>query len=136
MTGDLAKIDEDGYISIVGRRKEMINSGAMKILPREVEDTCTNHPDVGEACVVPLPHPTLGEQVAAAVVRRTDSLTEKELLDHLKAHLAPYKIPSILYFVDAIPRSTAGKMMRREVIAMIKAEMEREAAAYQESPFN
>jgi len=131
MTGDLARVDEDGYVTIVGRRKEMINSGAMKILPREVEEAICLHPEAAEACVVPLPHPTLGEQVAAAVVRRSSTLTEKELVDHLKTRLAIFKIPSSFYFIEKIPRSPAGKMARREVIAMIKAEIERSDAADQ-----
>jgi len=120
MTGDLAVRDEDGFVTIIGRRKEMINAGAMKILPREVEEAIGTHPGVADACVVPLPHPTLGEQVAAAVVRRSEAVTEGELIQHLKPLLARYKIPSAIYFVEKIPHSPGGKIQRQKVIEMIK----------------
>ncbi len=119
MTGDLASIDSDGYVTIVGRRKEMINSGGMKILPREVEEACMSHPEIAEACVVPLPHPTLGEQVAAAVVRRSAALTETELASHLKANLSQYKVPSVIAFLDHLPSSAGGKIQRQLVIEQL-----------------
>ena len=119
MTGDLASIDSDGYVTIVGRRKEMINSGGMKILPSEVEEACMSHPEVAEACVVPLPHPTLGEQVAAAVVRRSGSLTESVLASHLKANLSQYKVPSVIAFLDHLPSSAGGKIQRQLVIEQL-----------------
>ena len=119
MTGDLASIDSDGYVTIVGRRKEMINSGGMKILPREVEEACMSHPEVAEACVVPLPHPTLGEQVAAAVVRRSGGLTESVLASHLKNSLSQYKVPSAIFFVDKLPSSAGGKIQRQLVIEQL-----------------
>ena len=121
MTGDLATIDNDGYVTIVGRRKEMINSGGQKILPREVEEACMSHPDVAEACVVPLPHPTLGEQAAAAVVRRSEALTETALADHLKSTLAPYKVPATIVFVEQLPSSVGGKIQRQQVIELLQA---------------
>jgi len=119
LTGDIVTVDSEGYITIIGRRKDMINSGGIKILPREVEETIMQHPEVSEACVVPLPHPTLGEQVAAAVVRRSDSLSVKALFQYLKPHLAAYKIPSCIVFVDEIPRNPSGKVMRNEVVDTI-----------------
>lgn len=119
MTGDLATIDSDGYVTIVGRRKEMINSGGLKILPREVEEACLSHPDVAEACVVALPHPTLGEQVAAAVVRRSDTLTETELTNHLKANLSQYKVPAVIAFLDYLPSSAGGKIQRQLVVEQL-----------------
>jgi len=122
MTGDLATIDSDGYVTIVGRHKEMINSGGMKILPREVEDACMSHPDVAEASVVPLPHPTLGEHVAAAVIRRSDTLTEDDLHRYLKTRLAVYKIPGMICFLDSIPKSPTGKVERRQVIDLLQAQ--------------
>ena len=136
MTGDLARIDENGYVTIVGRRKEMINSGAMKILPSEVEAAICLHPDVADACVVPLPHPTLGEQVSAAVVLHNTSLTERELVDHLRSHLALFKIPSYIIFIDAMPRNPGGKVMRREVVEMITAELKRATSSHTTKPLN
>ncbi len=123
MTGDLATIDSEGYVTIVGRRKEMINSGGMKILPREVEEACMSHPEVAEASVVPLPHPTLGEQVAAAVIKRSGTLTEQALYRHLKNHLAPYKIPGVIGFVESIPKTPTGKVNRQLVIERLLAKI-------------
>lgn len=127
MTGDLAVMDDDGYVTIVGRRKELINSGAMKILPREVEEAICSHPGVANACVVPLPHPTLGEQAAAAVVRRSDAVTEEQIYQHLKPLLSRYKLPSAVYFVAELPHSNGGKVLRQKVIEVIK-EMSRHTA--------
>ena len=128
MTGDLASIDSDGYVTIAGRRKEMINSGGLKILPREVEEACMSHPEVAEACVVPLPHPTLGEQVAAAVVHRSDALTESELASHLKNSLSQYKVPSAIFFVDKLPNSAGGKIQRQQVIKQLTDLINRQAS--------
>ncbi len=136
MTGDLARIDENGYVTIVGRRKEMINSGAMKILPSEVEAAICLHPDAADACVVPLPHPTLGEQVAAAVVRRKDILTHETLVEYLRTCLAAFKIPSFIVFVDEIPRNPGGKIMRTEVIALVTSALERAAAMHTTQPLS
>ena len=120
LTGDIASIDNEGYISIIGRRKDMINSGGLKILPNEVEEALTLHPDVADACVVPLPHPTLGEQAAAAVVRRNGSLSTTDLVTYLQTRLAAYKIPTLIHFVDQVPRSTYGKLQRQQVIQMLE----------------
>jgi len=120
MTGDIASVDSDGYVTIIGRRKEMINSGGLKILPNEVEEALTLHPDVADACVVPLPHPTLGEQAAVAVVRRSEALTGGDLVTYLQPRLAAYKIPTIIHFVDQIPRSSYGKLQRQQVVELLE----------------
>ena len=115
LTGDIASVDSDGYITIVGRRKDMINSGGLKILPNEVEEVLMLHSDVADACVVPLSHPTLGEQVAAAVARRSEVLRVNDLVAYLQTRLAAYKIPTIIHFVDQIPRNSYGKLQRQQV---------------------
>jgi len=120
MTGDIASVDSDGYVTIIGRNKEMINSGGLKILPNEVEEALALHPDVADACVVPLPHPTLGEQAAAAVVRRSDSLSATDLVTYLQTRLAAYKIPTLIHFVEQVPRSSYGKLQRKQVIQMLE----------------
>jgi amino acid adenylation domain-containing protein len=112
-TGDQGYIDRDGYLFITGRLKEMINRGGEKIAPREVEEIISQHPAVAEAIAFAVPHETLGEDVAAAVVLRNGFIpTERELQQFVSSHLAPFKIPRRVLFVDEIPKSASGKPQR------------------------
>jgi oxalate---CoA ligase len=113
-TGDQGVLDPDGYLSLVGRLKEMINRGGEKIAPREIDEVLLQHPAVGEAVAFGSPHPAWGEEVAAAVVLK-EPVTEKELLDFTRERLADYKVPRRLYIVDQIPRTATGKIQRRAV---------------------
>lgn len=113
-TGDLGILDADGYVFLKGRIKDVINHGGQKVSPREVEDRLAEHPDVGEAVVFPLPHPTLGEDVAAAVVLRSGMTTAEDALRQFVAvGLANFKVPCRVLTVDDIPKSPNGKVNRQ-----------------------
>jgi len=112
-TGDQGYLDTDGYLFITGRLKEMINRGGEKIAPLEVEDVILHHRAVAEAIAFAVPHETLGEDVAVAVVlREKAAATERELQQFVAAHLAEFKIPGRVVFVDEIPKSATGKPQR------------------------
>jgi len=115
-TGDQGLIDADGYLSLVGRLKEMINRGGEKIAPREIDDVLLQHPAVAEAVAFGSPHQAWGEEVAAAVVLRSEA-TEKDLIAFARERLADYKVPKKLYIVEQIPRTATGKIQRRSVAA-------------------
>ena len=113
-TGDLGFLDGDGYLSLVGRLKEMINRGGEKIAPREIDDVLLQHPAVAEAVAFGIPHAAWGEEVAAAVVLKSP-VTEKELVAFARERLADHKVPKKLYLVEKIPRTATGKIQRRSV---------------------
>jgi acyl-CoA synthetase (AMP-forming)/AMP-acid ligase II len=115
-TGDQGLIDAAGYLSLVGRLKEMINRGGEKIAPREIDDVLLQHPAVAEAVAFGSPHQAWGEEVAAAVVLRSEA-TEKDLIAFARERLADYKVPKKLYIVEHIPRTATGKIQRRSVAA-------------------
>jgi acyl-CoA synthetase (AMP-forming)/AMP-acid ligase II len=115
-TGDQGVLDRDGYLSLVGRLKEMINRGGEKIAPREIDEVLLQHPAVGEAVAFGIPHAAWGEEVAAAVVLK-EPVSDKELLAFARERLADYKVPRKLYIVDKIPRTATGKIQRRSVAA-------------------
>ena len=115
-TGDSGHLDEDGYLFITGRIKELINRGGMKVSPAEIDHALLRHPEVADAAAFGVPHPTLGEDVAAAVVlREFASVSEQQLREFAFVHLAPYKVPSAILRVAALPRSAAGKLNRGEL---------------------
>lgn len=117
-TGDLGKMDEGRYIYIVDRKKDMIISGGENIYPKEIEDVLFQHPEVAEATVVGIPDDNWGETIKALVIKKTGSLvTEVDLLEHCKQRLASFKKPRSIEFVDALPRSTAGKVLKHEIRA-------------------
>jgi acyl-CoA synthetase (AMP-forming)/AMP-acid ligase II len=112
-TGDQGTLDEDGYLRINGRLKEMINRGGEKVSPLEVDVVLHDHPAVQLALTFALPHESLGEEVAAAVVLREGaSVTERELRDYAEKHLAHYKVPHKIVFVTELPRGPTGKLQR------------------------
>jgi acyl-CoA synthetase (AMP-forming)/AMP-acid ligase II len=119
-TGDLGVLDSDGYLILLSRIKELINRGGEKIAPREIDEALEAHPAVQEAVSFGVPHPTWGEQVAAAVVVN-EPVTEKELLAFCRSRVADFKVPSRLYFVDAIPKTPTGKIQRRFVAEQFTA---------------
>jgi long-chain acyl-CoA synthetase len=115
-TGDLARQDDDGYFFIVDRKKEMIIRGGYNVYPREVEEALYEHPAVAEAACIGLPHPDLGEEVAAAVALKPGASAEPdELRDFVKERLAAYKYPRRLWLVDSLPKGPTGKILRRAV---------------------
>lgn len=112
-TGDQGTMDEDGYVSITGRLKEIINRGGEKISPREVDEIIMNHPAVHQCVTFAMPHEMLGEDVAAAVVLRQGSAaTDKELREFVSGRLAPYKVPRKILILTEIPVGATGKLQR------------------------
>jgi len=115
-TGDLARMDEEGYIYIVDRKKEMIIRGGYNVYPREVEEILYTHPDVVEAAVVGVPHPDLGEEVAAAVVLRQGACSTSEgLRQFVKERVAPHKYPRRIQLMKELPKSHTGKILKRAI---------------------
>ena len=115
-TGDLATMDEEGYFTIVDRKKDMILRGGMNVYPREVEETIYQHPDVLEVAVVAIPDDLLGENVGAAVALRPGSTTTpQDIIDFTKDRIAAYKYPREVWFVGELPKGPTGKILRREV---------------------
>jgi len=112
-TGDQGYLDSDGYLFITGRLKEIINRGGEKISPREVDEVLMDHPAIAQAVTFAVPHLTLGEDVAAAVVLRENaSVTEKEMREFTAARLANFKVPTQVVIVDEIPKGATGKLQR------------------------
>lgn len=116
LTGDMAKMDEDGYFYIVDRKKDVIIAGGYNIYPREVEEVLYAHPAIQEACVVGVPDSYRGETVAAYVVLKPGAnLTEAELEKYCRENLAAFKIPRIIEFRKELPKSAVGKILRRQL---------------------
>ena len=113
-TGDQGFLDTDGYLTLTGRIKELINRGGEKIAPREIDELLLTHPSVAEAVAFGVPHKTWGEEVAAAVVLR-EPQEEAAILSFCKEHLADFKRPKKIYIVDTIPRTATGKIQRGAV---------------------
>ncbi len=124
-TGDLGYFDEDGYLFIRGRSKEMINRGGEKITPREIDDVLLQHPAIRQAVAFAAPHPTLGEDVAAAVVlREGHTLTARELRLFASLHLVEFKVPRQVVFLSEIPKGPTGKIQRIGLAEKLKSELE------------
>jgi acyl carrier protein len=112
-TGDEGRLDADGYLHLTGRLKEIINRGGEKVSPREIDDALALHPAVEQAIAFAVPHGTLGEDVAAAVVLRRDATASAlELREWLFARIADFKVPSQVVLVDEIPKGPSGKLVR------------------------
>jgi long-chain acyl-CoA synthetase len=115
-TGDLARMDEDGYIYIVDRKKDLIIRGGYNVYPREIEEILYTHKDVIEAAIIGAPHADLGEEVAAVVVLRPGAKTStEELRQYVKDRVAPYKYPRIVKFVSELPKTSTGKIFKRGI---------------------
>ena len=116
-TGDIARMDEEGYFYIVDRKKELIKPSGYQVWPREVEEVISEHPKVLEVGVAGIPDPYRGETVKAwVVVRPGESLTEDDIKDWCRDKLANYKVPSQVEFRDELPKTTIGKILRRELV--------------------
>ena len=115
-TGDLARQDDDGYFFIVDRKKDLLIRGGYNVYPREVEEVLYEHPAVAEAAVVGIPHPSLGEEIGAAVqLKAGATATPEELRDHVKQRIAAYKYPRAVWIVADLPKGPTGKILRREI---------------------
>jgi len=116
-TGDIVRMDEDGYFFVVDRKKEMIIVSGFKVYPREVDEVLFAHPAVLEAAAVGVPHASRGEVVKAFVVLRPGmTATAQEIVDHCRANLAPYKVPVDVVFRSALPKTLIGKVLRRVLL--------------------
>ena len=115
-SGDLATVDDEGYITVVDRKKDMIKTGGENVASREVEEALYRLDGVSEVAVVGLPHPRWIEAVTAVVVRKAGhELTEAQLLAHAASQLAPFKCPKAVVFVDGLPKNPSGKLLKREL---------------------
>jgi fatty-acyl-CoA synthase len=112
-TGDLAVMDEDGYVKITGRAKDMIIRGGENVYPREIEEFLYTHPEISDVQVYGVPDEKYGEQIAAAIVRRRDSsLTEEEVREFCRENIARYKVPEYVDFVEDYPMTASGKIQK------------------------
>jgi long-chain acyl-CoA synthetase len=115
-TGDMAKVDEDGYFFIVDRKKDLIIRGGYNVYPREIEEVLYEHPAIQEAAVVGVPDDALGEEVGAAVVlKKGQALDADELKAWIKEQVAAYKYPRRIWFLDELPKGPTGKVLKREI---------------------
>lgn len=115
-SGDLGYYDEYGFLHVVDRKKDMIKTGGENVASREVEEVIYRHPAVHEVAVFGVPHPTWVESVVAAVVIRDNAtLSSEELVEHCREHLAGFKTPKEVHFVDALPKNPSGKLLKREL---------------------
>jgi malonyl-CoA/methylmalonyl-CoA synthetase len=113
ITGDLGRIDEDGYVSIVGRGKDLIITGGFNVYPKEVESEIDTVPGVVESAVIGLPHKDFGEGVTAVVVAAKNApASEAAIMAHLQSRLAKFKLPKRIIFVDDLPRNAMGKVQK------------------------
>jgi long-chain acyl-CoA synthetase len=116
LTGDIGKFDEDGYLTIVDRKKDMIIAGGYNIYPVELDDVLMGHPKILEACTIGIPHEYRGETVKAFIVpKQGETLTEEAVTAYCKENLAAYKVPKIIEFIDELPKSAVGKILRRKL---------------------
>jgi len=115
-TGDIAKVDQDGFVYIVDRKKDMILVSGFNVYPNEIEEVLTNHPEIFEAACVGVPSEKTGETVKAFVVLTQNSnLTEKEIIAFSAQSLTGYKLPSMVKIVEDLPKNNVGKILRREL---------------------
>jgi long-chain acyl-CoA synthetase len=115
-SGDMAKVDEDGYFFIVDRKKDLIIRGGYNVYPREVEEVLYEHPAIQEAAVVGVPDESLGEEVAAAVVlKKGETLDAADVKAYVKEQVAAYKYPRKVWFVEELPKGPTGKILKREI---------------------
>ena len=115
MTGDIGLMDEQGFFKIVDRKKDMILVSGFNVYPNEIEDVIAEHEKVLEVAAVGVPHDSSGEAVKIFVVRKDDSLTERELIDFARENLTGYKVPKFVEFRKELPKTNVGKILRREL---------------------
>lgn len=122
-TGDIAYMDEDDYIFIVDRKKDMVIRGGLNIFPRDIEEVMSTHPSVLEVAAVGVPDERMGERLVAYVVKRPDaSVTEQELIEYSQEHLAKYKTPQEVVFIEQLPRNGVGKILKRALVTIYQKE--------------
>ena len=117
-SGDLGMTDKDGFLYIVGRKKDLIIRGGANVYPVDVEEALYTHNEVAECAVIGKPDETFGEIVKAYVVRKQPGLSTEALIAHCKTKLADYKVPNEIEFIDELPKGPTGKVLRRELREM------------------
>ena len=127
-TGDVVTVDDQGFVRIVDRKKDMILVSGFNVYPNEIEDVVSQHPKVLECAAIGVPSEVSGETVKICVVKQDASLTKEELLTHCRRHLTGYKVPKIVEFRDELPKSNVGKILRRELRDEQKAPKPADAA--------
>ncbi|MFV0457573.1 MAG: long-chain-fatty-acid--CoA ligase [Actinomycetales bacterium] len=116
-TGDIGRTDSDGFFFIVDRKKDLVIRGGFNVYPREIEEVLYEHPDVAEAAVIGIPHAELGEEIGAAVVLRPGSdVAVDDLRSFVRERVAPYKYPRVVWLLDSLPKSSTGKVLKREIV--------------------
>ncbi len=123
-TGDIVKMDEEGYLWLCGRTKELIKASGFSVYPAEVEDFLYRHPAITECCVIGVPHDYKGEEIKAFIVLKSEyegKVTEQELINWAKGQMSAYKYPRIIEFRKTLPKSGTGKILRK----ILKAEEEK-----------
>jgi acyl-CoA synthetase (AMP-forming)/AMP-acid ligase II len=120
-TGDLARSDRNGFLTITGRLKELIIRGGQNIAPAEIEEVVNLHGAVVDCAVVGIAHTHLGEVPALFVVPRSGGVAIEAILEHCRAHLSAYKVPSAVYFIGEIPRTGSGKIIRYKLREQVTA---------------
>jgi long-chain acyl-CoA synthetase len=134
-TGDMARVDEEGYFFIVDRKKDLIIRGGYNVYPREIEELLYEHPAVREAAVIGVPHPELGEEIGACVALRDGHVASAgDLQAFVKEQVAPYKYPRQIWFVDELPKGPTGKILKREIAAPGAGASEPDAASRSATP--
>jgi acyl-CoA synthetase (AMP-forming)/AMP-acid ligase II len=117
-SGDLGKLDDDGYLTLVDRKKDMICSGGVNIYPSDIEAILHSHPKILESAVIGVPDPKWGEALKAVVILKSrQTLTEKEIIKYCKEHLAGYQVPKSIDFAPSLPRNPSGKVLKKELRA-------------------
>lgn len=130
LTGDMGKMDEDGYFYVVDRKKEVIIAGGFNIYPREIEEVLFEHPDIVEAAVIGVPDDYRGETVKAVIVPKPGAkLDEKQLDEYCRKHLAAFKVPRIYEFREELPKSVIGKVLKRQLVEEAIEQMKKEATS-------
>jgi long-chain acyl-CoA synthetase len=115
-TGDIGHFDEEGYLSIIDRKKDMIIAGGFNIYPKEIDEVLYEHPKILEACTIGVPDEYRGENVKSFIVKKQgESLTADEVIEYCRDKLAAFKMPKEVEFVEELPKSAIGKILRREL---------------------
>jgi long-chain acyl-CoA synthetase len=115
-SGDLARVDDEGYFFIVDRRKDLIIRGGYNVYPREIEEVLYEHPAIAEAAVIGVPDGSLGEEVGAAVVLKPgETVTAQQIQEYVKSQVAAYKYPRHVWLMEALPKGPTGKILKREI---------------------
>ncbi len=123
LTGDVGRCDDDGFFYVVDRKKELVIRGGFNIYPREIEEVLYEHPEVAEAAVIGVPHPLLGEEVAAAVALVPGArATADEIRQFVRSQVAAYKYPRMVWILDGLPKGPTGKIQKRDIVPPAEAE--------------